>query len=284
MGPRSMAILEIILIALPCLAAQPWLAAPRPPPGANWQFQGVSRGGVTTFAKPSPSGHLFFHGSLYAPGVHISELLAETLDDRHATEWVDKLLEIRSATWSGRRSQAPWGSHVCEDVSFQVFDGPWPVSDREALMHRTLWTTRANKTARLSFEPIEELRSFPVGRNRVRADVSSEFEFVAHGQELGTRISLMGYVDPKGILPVALINLLNKDWAANTIAGLLRKVRRDEVRRLVLRSPLARGACRGVDLSQWGSQVAALASGQSSSWAEWLGFGSFWSAPASVEL
>jgi hypothetical protein len=240
-------------------------AAQVPPPGSGWQYQGV-RSGVTTHSKPSPSGHLIFHGSTYAKGVHISELIFEALDDRHAGEWVDKLLEIRSAKWSGRSTSAPWGTRVCEDVCFQVFDGPWPVSDREMLMHRVVSLTAGNRTARIMFDPAGEMREFPVGNGRVRAEASSTFQFVANDRELGTQISLMGYVNPKGSLPTSLINLLNRDWAANTISGLLRQARRQNHRR----GPAGRiteGACKGVDLSGWGSKDDGY---QDETWGDWL--------------
>jgi hypothetical protein len=150
--------------ALLCCAA----LAQNAPQGPRWRYEGV-RSGVTTYSKPSPSGHLIFHGAVYAKGVHISELLGECLDDSRATEWVDKLSEIKSAKWKGHAARAPWGSRVYEDVSFQVFEAPWPVSDREMLMHRQTWLTPANRTARITFEPIVGgLPEFPEGRGRVR--------------------------------------------------------------------------------------------------------------------
>lgn len=260
--------------------------APRPPPGTGWQSQGV-RSGVTTHSKPSPSGHLIFHGSMFARGVHISELLDAVLDDEHATEWVDKLLEIRSGKWLGRATQVPWGTRACEDISFQVFDGPWPVSDREMLMHRTVLLTPSNRTARVVFEPAGEVAGFPVGKDRVRAEATSEFEFVASDRELGTRIALVGLVNPKGSLPTALINLLNRDWAANTISGMLKHVRRAAARRRAGAGPgpVPRGACKGIDLSVWGSREEPGAGGAPRpSWSEWLG-AFFWSAaPLRAEL
>lgn len=261
------------MAALPLLLALavPNLDSPRPPPGAGWQAQGV-RAGVATHSRPSASGHLVFHGSTYAAGVHVSELLRAAADDVRATEWVDKLREARSARWPGAPARAPWGTRACDDLSFQVFGAPWPVSDREMLMRRTLFLTPANRTARIVFEPAagEAAAAFSVGKGRVRADAHSEFEFVASERELGTRISLVGLVDPKGSLPAALVNVLNRDWAANTISGLLAHTRRGAG---AGGGPLARGACAGVDVGAWGSREprGAGAVGGGQSWAEWLG-------------
>ena len=240
-------------LAYTLLAATVLGQTPARPHGQGWQSHGV-RAGVVTHSKPSASGHLIFHGSAYARGVHVAELLAATLDDAHAAEWVDKLLEIRSARWPGRATSAPWGTRVCEDLSLQVFDAPWPVSDREMLMRRRVLVTAANRTVRIAFEPAvgAEALGFPVGKGRVRADAFSEFEFVASATELGTRVALVGLVNPKGSLPTALINVLNRDWAANTISGLLRHARRATR----LPGPVAQGACKGVDVSTWGGRAA----------------------------
>jgi hypothetical protein len=200
--------------------------------------------------------------------VHISELLHEVLDDEHAPEWVDKLIEIKSGKWTGPATRAPSGTRVYEDVSFQVFQAPWPVSNREMLMHRKTWITPSNRTARITFEPIAGgLADFPEGRGHVRGEASSTFEFVASDRELGTRIVLVGVVDPKGSLPTVLINLLNKDWAANTISGLLRQSRRKSKLRTAVLGAVTRGACKGVDVTGWGSMVGEHAE---PTWSDWL--------------
>lgn len=142
----------------------------------------------------------------------VENLMAVMANPGSCVEWVYNCVESR-ALGSGS---------FLDRYAYSVNDMPWPVSDRDYVLHIR---TRGD---RASGEIIMDLNAtpgmLPGIDNRIRVDLSyTRYHFIPQGSN--TRLIWVQHTDPNGALPVWLVNSLLVDIPLRSLQSLERLAR-----------------------------------------------------------
>lgn len=145
----------------------------------------------------------------------LENLMAVMANPGSCVEWVYNCVESR-ALGSG---------NFLDRYAYSVNDMPWPVSDRDYVLHIR---TRGDKA---SGEIIMDLNAMPgmLARidSRVRVDLSdTRYHFIPEGSN--TRLIWIQHTDPNGALPGWLVNSLVVDIPLRSLQALERVARQDK--------------------------------------------------------
>lgn len=175
--------------------------------------------GIRTFGKKTPgSGFVSFKGNGIVD-VHIARLLAVFLDDSKAKDWTDMLVGHRVLSYISRNDQ----------VVYQHYDLNWPVSDRDYVTMRRYQVDPDKRQFVSTYQSIRHPK-MPPQECCIRAiTMHTAWRFVAIPESKKTRVEVEALTDPRGALPVWMINFLQKDWPRNTILALVQRAQKSDV-------------------------------------------------------
>lgn len=144
--------------------------------------------------------------------VPLENLMAVMVNPQSCIEWVHNCSE----------SYAFGDGHFHDRFAYSVNDMPWPVADRDYVLHIR---TRGDRT---SGEIIMDLNATPNRRDpvegHVRVDRSDTlYRFVAQGDQ--TRMVWIQHTDPNGAIPGWLVNTLLVDIPVRSMEQLERVAR-----------------------------------------------------------
>ena len=141
------------------------------------------------------------------------ERIAYVLDDTESkTEWVSRLKE------ETRLEENP---SSYRSIAYQHYNLSWPVSDRDYVIE-SKWSVMKDKklpTVILSIKSIER-NSVPEIEGRVRGQLYRLVYKLEKLESNQTRVTVEIMVNPKGLLPNFMINLIQKDWPITTLRQL----------------------------------------------------------------
>ena len=141
------------------------------------------------------------------------ERIAYVLDDTESkTEWVSRLKE------ETRLEENP---SSYRSIAYQHYNLSWPVSDRDYVIE-SKWSVMKDKklpTMILSIKSIV-LDSIPEIEGRVRGQLYRLVYKLEKLESNQTRVTVEIMVNPKGLLPNFMINLIQKDWPITTLRQL----------------------------------------------------------------
>ncbi|KAA1172052.1 lipid-binding protein [Marinobacter salinexigens] len=145
----------------------------------------------------------------------LETLMAVMINPRSCVEWVLNCSE----------SYAFGKGNFSDRYAYSVNDMPWPVTDRDYVLHIRTQGNRASGVV------IMELNATPNQRaessNRVRVDRSDTlYRFEAKGEK--TRMVWIQHTDPNGALPGWLVNSLLIDIPIKSIQSLERVAKEDQ--------------------------------------------------------
>ena len=141
------------------------------------------------------------------------ERIAYVLDDTESkTEWVSRLKQ------ENRLEGNPFSYR---SIAYQHYNLSWPVSDRDYVIE-SKWSVMKDKklpTMILSIKSIV-LDSAPEIEGRVRGQLYRLVYKLEKLESNQTRVTVEIMVNPKGLLPNFMINLIQKDWPITTLRQL----------------------------------------------------------------
>ena len=141
------------------------------------------------------------------------ERIAYVLDDTESkTEWVSRLKE------ETRLEENP---SSYRSIAYQHYNLSWPVSDRDYVIE-SKWTVMKDMklpTAILSIKSIIH-DDVPEIEGRVRGQLYRLVYKLEKLESNQTRVTVEIMVNPKGLLPNFMINLIQKDWPITTLRQL----------------------------------------------------------------
>lgn len=141
------------------------------------------------------------------------ERIAYVLDDTESkTEWVSRLKE------ETRLEENP---SFYRSVAYQHYNLSWPVSDRDYVIE-SKWTVIKDMklpTAILSIKSIIR-DDVPEIEGRVRGQLDRLVYKLEKLKSNQTRVTVEIMVNPKGLLPNFMINLIQKEWPITTLRQL----------------------------------------------------------------
>ena len=141
------------------------------------------------------------------------ERIAYVLDDTESkTEWVSRLKQ------ENRLEGNPFSYR---SIAYQHYNLSWPVSDRDYVIE-SKWSVMKDKklpTVILSIKSIVR-DSVPEIEGRVRGQLYRLVYKLEKLESNQTRVTVEIMVNPKGLLPNFMINLIQKDWPITTLRQL----------------------------------------------------------------
>ena len=141
------------------------------------------------------------------------ERIAYVLDDTESkTEWVSRLKK------ETRLEENP---SSYRSIAYQHYNLSWPVSDRDYIIE-SKWTVTKNMklpTAILSIKSITR-DDVPEIEGHVRGQLDRLVYKLEKLKSNQTRVTVEIMVNPKGLLPNFMINLIQKEWPITTLRQL----------------------------------------------------------------
>jgi hypothetical protein len=184
---------------------------------ADWEDLGVTDG-VKVERKVVPtSDFIAFRGEKLID-LPIGQLVAWLLDDPRSVEWVDLQFLSREIRRLDENNK----------VIHQGFALPWPISDRDYVMRETAAYDDEAKVFTLYLISVVD-PAVPERDDFVRAEVMRTFWRLTVREGGQTFVEVEVLTDPKGHLPVWIVNMIQKDWPHLTINGLERHTRANPV-------------------------------------------------------
>lgn len=182
--------------------------------GSGWHFVSDSDGIKVSKRTEPGSDVATFRGQAKLRGA-VLHLLSVLTDDERSPEWQDTVTEGRRLrVLDGLRSQ----------LVYSRTNQPWPIRDRELVMHRTIDVLEPGKTYRLRL--VCTPKAIPAHDGVVRiTDCQSSFLLRKLDEQL-TYVEAVVRVDPGGATPDWITNLASKNVTRQTLSALQKQAER----------------------------------------------------------
>lgn len=186
--------------------------------------------GIRTHRMQRPDSPLIVfkgEGVIDAP---VDVVLSVCLDAKRAREWVSLLSQSEVLRWMEDERAY---------VQLTRFDLPWPVKDRAFVSRVKLAFDPQSRVATLAYDESDE---GPVIDNAVVGSTTGTlFKLEPLDGGARTYFTGIGIADPRGAIPVWLVNWAGRSIPHQTIEALRRQVRKDDVAVLPLVEALYAG-------------------------------------------
>lgn len=183
----------------------------------DWEYVGNHMNVDTYRKKMEKSKLMAFRGISVIP-LHISELMGPFCNTSLSPQWIDMLKESKEFTVSNKEHQ----------IIYQLYDLPWPVTDRDFVLYRKYEYNNRKNYVTVSHHSVEDPR-IPINPKIIRAESPfTKWMFEYDKKTKKTTVTIETFVDNKGTLPSWLVNTLQKSWPSKTISA-LRKLAEDKV-------------------------------------------------------
>ena len=182
--------------------------------GENWKIDRVSNGFTVYVSKSKSSGivEIKVVGVLKAP---LPAVMANLRDVEGAVEWTPSL--IRRIT-VGKDSDT-------EAITYSVTDMPWPISDRSLIIRNQLKLDKKNKLLVVHSNSVEHSDA-PESKGTVEAYMTYCRVALRPVGVAQSHIEFSAAVDPKGSIPIWIVNFYQKKWPVTFLKALEKRSRR----------------------------------------------------------
>lgn len=201
--------------SIPCFVS--FLAVAAPAWAADW-VQYSEKDDVTSYSKALEGSNVMAMRGVGTVAVPLCQLMGVYLDTRRAPDWVNMMVKLDEHAIPG----------TSDAIERQIYDMPWPVSDREFVFKRTAVWDAAKKTVTVSYRSLDDAR-YPLGDEYVRGVDHGSFWRLSVVDAGHTRVEAVAMVDPAGSLPAWLVNSLQRAWPRESIHGLVAEVAKGRV-------------------------------------------------------
>jgi hypothetical protein len=197
-------VLLAAVLALPANAEQPW-----EPIG--------TKGGIAVSKRHEPESPVLAFRGEGDVEVHVAKLVSVQRDRSKSLDWVDLLSEV------DLRMVGETSAHV-----YMRYDLTWPVQDRDFMVLRTVEADPDDKVYRVRMTSIDDPH-WPESDCCVRATIYRTYwQFTALENDR-THVEVEVFTDPRGSIPTWMANLVQKDWAYNSITRLAERAMEADV-------------------------------------------------------
>ena len=182
----------------------------------GWRFVSDSDG-VKVSERTDPGSDIAsFRGQAKLRGA-VLHLLSVLTDDERSPEWQDTVTEGRRLrVLDGLRSQ----------IVYSRTNQPWPIRDRELVMHRTIEVVQPGKAYRVRL--VCAPKAIPANEGVVRvSDCKSSFLLQKLDEQL-TYVEAQVRVDPGGATPDWITNMASKNVTRGTLTALQKQADRTQ--------------------------------------------------------
>jgi len=206
------------LAALRVLPIAALLLAPLPGAAAEWELIDDLEGVRVWSREIADSPLVAFRGEGVVD-VHVARLIGVMVDPARAPSWVQLLTE---STWLRQIADN-------EVILYTRYDSPWPLQDRDYVLHRRIEVDPEARTVTSRLRSIED-PAMPVQECCIRGIAErTEWRFTDLGGGR-TRVQVEVVTDPRGSIPSSLVRLFQSSWPRRSILSLAAEARQGDVR------------------------------------------------------
>ncbi|HWE27951.1 MAG TPA: SDR family NAD(P)-dependent oxidoreductase [Polyangia bacterium] len=146
----------------------------------------------------------------------VADILAVFNDVPRATEWMDSC--------NGSRAVADISDS--EKVVYNRTHAPWPVADRDAVLHNVARFDEHARSVELDFWSVDDAKAPPVSGVVRMPYLRGHWILWPSTDGTTTRVEYQVHANPGGALPNWLVNYVSRDLPFKTIEGLRAQVKR----------------------------------------------------------
>ena len=175
--------------------------------------------GVQSYEKiASNSGLVAFRGEITIP-VPLKKVATILVDESLQKDWVDALVEMRIVSQNGE----------LEHVQYNQTRVPWPFQNRDFVIRVSAKINQQPPTALIDMKSVEDPAVPPVD-GVVRGELIHSYYYLKEFEGAkATRMVVEMEVNPKGAIPLWLVNLSQKVWPHNTLAAIKKLALREDI-------------------------------------------------------
>ncbi len=176
--------------------------------------------GIQTYEKiKSNSGLVAFRGEILIPAP-LKKVATILVEDSLQKEWVDSFVEARTLS---RKNEL-------EHVEYNQTKVPWPFQNRDFVFRVNVKINPQPATLLITMKSIEDPAAPPL-KGIVRGEIIHSYYYLKEISGLrATKMVVEMEVDPKGAIPLWLVNLSQKGWPHNTLAAVKKLSLREDIR------------------------------------------------------
>ena len=164
---------------------------------ANWQLV-KNKQDITVYTKAVAGSDILKVKTQIIINAEIKQIRAILDDAAHRKNWIPYL----------KTSTVAYAFSNTEKLEYSHFSAPWPASDRDFVYRLRLVHQDANKL--IYHMKSEDSPLLPVHNDMIRADlIESSYTLTALTKQQ-TQVELIFHADPKGWLPIWIINIIQK--------------------------------------------------------------------------
>ncbi len=160
-----------------------------------------------------------FRGETIIPAP-LQKVAAVLSDFNLRKEWVDALVEARILNQISR----------LESIEYSHTKVPWPFQDRDFVYHVLVKVNKFPATMLITMDTVENAME-PVQSGIVRGQIVRSYYYMQEipGATPSTKLVIEMALDPKGAIPLWLVNATQKRWPHNTMMALKRITMRPNI-------------------------------------------------------
>ncbi len=176
--------------------------------------------GIKTYEKKNPNSDLVaFRGEILIPAP-LKKIATILQDEALQKEWIDSFVESKII-----REVSEY-----ERVGYNQIKVPWPCQNRDFVFRVNAKVNVQPPTMLISMKSIET-ESIPPVSGIVRGNIVDSYYYLKESNGLrATKVAVEMEVDPKGAIPLWLVNTSQKKWPHNTLSALKKISMREDIR------------------------------------------------------
>ncbi len=210
---------RILILALAIAVLMPVLA-PAAAQAADGKWEYVDRFNGVKVWRMSRKGSpvMAFRGEVIK-SIHIGKILTTFATSKYHRDWVDR--------WDNSRDLKKIAKY--ERIFWIRFDLPWPVSDRDYVIHTKVTPDAKKRVVVANLKSVKHSAKPEKGGCCVRGlAFGTHYRFTAlPGGKTKLRVEV--HTNPRGMLPAWLVNLIQKKWPSKTLNGLARRAAKSNI-------------------------------------------------------
>lgn len=184
----------------------------------SWEFVDTFDG-VKVWRKAAAGSNVFAFRGEVVKSIHIGKILTTFATSRYHKDWVDR--------WDSSRDLKQIAA--TERVFWIRFDLPWPVSDRDYVLHTKATPDEKTRVVTARLKSVQHPAKPAKGGCCVRGDAfGTRYTFTALADNK-TKMTVEVHTDPRGMLPAWLVNIIQKKWPSKTLNGLAARAARSDI-------------------------------------------------------
>ena len=175
--------------------------------------------GVKTFSKKTQATDVVsFRGETMIPA-SIAKIATVLNTDSLRKEWVDALVEASTVQQINK----------LERIEYNHSKVPWPFQDRDFLYHVDVFLKKSPNAMLIKLKSIKDDR-VPPKDGIVRGEIEHAYYYMtAIDGVRATHVIVEMALDPKGAIPLWLMNAVQKNWPYKTLQSLRKISQREDI-------------------------------------------------------